>query len=95
MKHIKTFLGLVGIIFVTGCAANAPQIAKAPIDVEEDNIVLPAELLPPGQVEMAWEPEAQPEPAAAPRPKPIRNPGFVSNRNTRGRLFVLPTTREN
>ncbi len=96
MKHIKTYLGLVGIIFATGCAANAPRVAKAPIEVEEDYIVLPsADMLPPGQLEMSWSPKVEDAPKAVPRPKRVRNPGFVSNRNTRGRLFVLPTVREN
>ena len=104
MKCFTNIIGLLTVALATGCAATTPiptatlpSAAMPATEFDEDDsmVVLSDELSPPDQMEMSWEPKVEPAPRARTRAKRARQPQFVSNRNTRGRLFVLPTTREN
>ena len=47
----------------------------------------------PGQMDVSWTPKLR-QPMVHPKPKSKAKPYFTSNKNTRGRLFVVPTKRE-
>ena len=72
--------------------AKAPQQPKprpAPASV-----VLPMDTRPPGAMDFDWiAPKAPTKKKIAPRKS--AKPFLSSNKRTRGRLFVLPTVREN
>ena len=96
MKHV--ILSSLFLVLITGCGSATTSTApKTPVPQPEEEVVLipSSAYAPPGQMVMTWSPREQaPEPEAQ-RPKRSAKPYFTSNKRTRGRLFVLPTTREN
>jgi hypothetical protein len=97
MKPIMIVAVPAVFALLTGCAgsavpAEAPQNVAAADEEALEVIVPDPAFAPPGTYEMDWEPtEPPPEKEIKPR-KMIAKPHMVSDKRTRGRLFVLPTT---
>ena len=104
MKPVTRLSLLAPICFflVSGCAASVQGTAKAPVkqttqavaDEDTDVVVPYFDSAPPGSMDVAWTPSAPPPQKQA---KPLKNhaqPHFISNKGTKGRLFVLPTSFE-
>jgi hypothetical protein len=92
---LLTVLAPFALACLAGCATPTaqPKAPKTASLADEGIVVLPvSDMSPPGTMEMRWEPaaEAEPEPVTARRL--VAKPHLVSNKGTRGRLFVLPTT---
>ncbi len=90
---LLSLLAPIALALLSGCSTTVREAPKAPrtASVDEHVFVLPAgDLAPPGSMVVSWEPTvAPPPPAVVPR-KLVAKPHLVSNKGTRGRLFVLP-----
>jgi hypothetical protein len=85
MKAVLFALALLA----AGCTAAKPATTATRAPAEEV-IVLPRDASPPGSMDFDWVPPEPPEQQAEATQTAI-GPELVSNKNTRGRLFALPT----
>jgi hypothetical protein len=95
---LLTVLVPVSLLFASGCAGvqgSAPaKAAQQTARVAEPRVILPSDMGPPGSMDVSWSPTPPPPPKEIKPRRQDAKPHFVSDKRSRGRLFVLPTTYE-
>lgn len=95
MKPTALIIALIAL--ATGCSSSVQSAHRGSqtAKVSEPEVVLPSyDAVPPGTMDFAWTPTPPPPPKKITPRELDAKPHFVSNKKTRGRLFVAPTVNK-